>query len=114
MTVRVPQRILSPEKSLADKSFPASPRRAWKAALDVPEAKVAMSFSVGDLLAGNLKILEKDCATLVLWVILPSGERVRAWWADRDGWKFMSAWLVHPDTAKLTHPEVMTLLKEAA
>ena len=111
--MKVPQRILNPDKALASKNFPASPRRAWRAALDIEGAKVAMSYAVGNLLTGSFsKILEKDCPTLVLWIVLPSGERIRAWWARREDWKFMSAWIVHPDVKAISHPEMMALLKK--
>lgn len=108
--VTVAQRIL-PIEAMAAKSFPSSPRRTWKAALALEDAKVAMSFAVGPLMSSTFsKVLQEKCPSLVLWVVSPKG-RLQASWLQRDGsWKFDDGWQFWPSVQKLTHAEVMEWL----
>lgn len=102
----VPQRVLPP--SAMTKGFPRSPKAAWKDALAMPGARVAMSYSRGPWLSRNFqRILEADVQTLVLWVIRADGERLRATWLDRNGWSLDTIWVSGP-ARQITSKEMKT------
>lgn len=105
------QRILDPETALLAKDFPRSPKTLWKAALAAGHRAVA-SYSVGPWLSADMMtVLERNCATVGLWIIRADGARLRALWLRRTGpagakWALHRAWQVKPDIRSLTAAEM--------
>jgi hypothetical protein len=96
---RVVQRIL-PTTVVAHPDFPRAVRRAYRAAVAVPGARVALTYSVGPWMRRDFtRVLDHDVPTLTLWVVAPPRRRLRALWLRRHGrWALESAWAFPPPT----------------